>query len=337
MSGQRARPGALAAPGRGPPRRDAVRNYQRILDAAREVLGESGADASMEQIAARAGVGVGTVYRRFASKDALIDELLRLALEELTGGRRPGAGPHRRARARGAAARVRAVVRRPRPLREPVPRAPGRRRRHAPDPGGHRRAHRARRGGRHGAARTSPPATSWRWSWACAAWPRPPARLAPAGLAAVPRHPPGRPAGAAAAGRARRHSVAGSCSIAVRAPEAIPGQPLRCRHPGRMECHMAQRAEIVFTDDIDGSEAAGTVRFGLQGTSYEIDLSQKNADQLAKVLEPYVTGRRGRSASRGGRRPARARPGRARRPSGNGPGPRAWRSRTRAGCPPSSS
>ncbi len=37
----------------------------------------------MEEIAARAGVGVGTVYRRFASKDALIDELLRLALDEL--------------------------------------------------------------------------------------------------------------------------------------------------------------------------------------------------------------------------------------------------------------
>lgn len=64
-------------------RRDAVRNYYRILDAAREVLGESGASASMEEIAARAGVGVGTVYRRFANKDALIDELIRLALDEV--------------------------------------------------------------------------------------------------------------------------------------------------------------------------------------------------------------------------------------------------------------
>ena len=63
-------------------RRDAVRNYHRILDAARDVLGESGADASMEEIAARAGVGVGTVYRRFANKDALIDELLRLSMAE---------------------------------------------------------------------------------------------------------------------------------------------------------------------------------------------------------------------------------------------------------------
>jgi AcrR family transcriptional regulator len=64
-------------------RRDAVRNYHRILDAARDVLGECGANANMEEIAARAGVGIGTVYRRFPSKDALIDELLRLALADL--------------------------------------------------------------------------------------------------------------------------------------------------------------------------------------------------------------------------------------------------------------
>jgi AcrR family transcriptional regulator len=64
-------------------RRDARRNYELIVAAARDVFGEFGADAAMEEIAARAGVGVGTVYRRFASKDALIDELLRLALTDL--------------------------------------------------------------------------------------------------------------------------------------------------------------------------------------------------------------------------------------------------------------
>ena len=64
-------------------RRDVERNYQRVLEAAREVFGELGAAASVEEIAARAEVGVGTVYRRFASKDALIDELLRLSMEAL--------------------------------------------------------------------------------------------------------------------------------------------------------------------------------------------------------------------------------------------------------------
>jgi AcrR family transcriptional regulator len=74
-----------ATAGRATPalRRDAVRNHERILEAARLVFGESGADACMEEIASRAGVGIGTVYRRFASKDALIDELLRLALDQL--------------------------------------------------------------------------------------------------------------------------------------------------------------------------------------------------------------------------------------------------------------
>lgn len=64
-------------------RRDAARNYERVLAAARDVFSESGADACMEEIAVRAGVGVGTVYRRFAGKDALIDELLRLAMDDL--------------------------------------------------------------------------------------------------------------------------------------------------------------------------------------------------------------------------------------------------------------
>jgi len=67
------------------PRRDAARTHQLIVEAARQVFGESGVEASMEQIAARAGVGIGTVYRRFPSKDSLIDELVQLVTDELVG------------------------------------------------------------------------------------------------------------------------------------------------------------------------------------------------------------------------------------------------------------
>jgi AcrR family transcriptional regulator len=58
-----------------PMRRDAVRNHQLVVEAARAVLAEFGTDASMELIASRAGVGVGTVYRRFPNKEALVDEI----------------------------------------------------------------------------------------------------------------------------------------------------------------------------------------------------------------------------------------------------------------------
>jgi AcrR family transcriptional regulator len=65
------------------PRRDAARNHQLVLEAARDLLGEYGPEASMEQIAARAGVGVGTVYRRFPGKDSLVAELVTLVTAEL--------------------------------------------------------------------------------------------------------------------------------------------------------------------------------------------------------------------------------------------------------------
>jgi AcrR family transcriptional regulator len=67
-----------------PQRRDATRNQQLVIDAARIVLAEHGADARMDVIAARAGVGIGTVYRHFPNKQALIDELVRLIHDELT-------------------------------------------------------------------------------------------------------------------------------------------------------------------------------------------------------------------------------------------------------------
>ena len=66
------------------PRRDAARiDPEHVLAAAREVLGEAGPEASMERIAARAGVGVGTLYRRFPGKDSLVEQLVTLVTEEL--------------------------------------------------------------------------------------------------------------------------------------------------------------------------------------------------------------------------------------------------------------
>ena len=58
-----------------PLRADAERNRARILAAAAEVFADRGLDVSLDDIAAHAGVGVGTVYRRFPDKDALIDAL----------------------------------------------------------------------------------------------------------------------------------------------------------------------------------------------------------------------------------------------------------------------
>lgn len=71
---------------------------------------------------------------------------------------------------------------------------------------------------------------------------------------------------------------------------------------------MAQQIQTLFIDDIDGGPAEGTVRFGLDGTDYEIDLSAAHSEELHKVLVGYVTHARkaGRTARRGsrGRRPA---------------------------------
>ena len=63
-------------------RADALRNRQRILDAARDAFTELGEQAQMDDIARRAGLGVGTLYRHFTTKDVLVGELLRLKLAE---------------------------------------------------------------------------------------------------------------------------------------------------------------------------------------------------------------------------------------------------------------
>jgi AcrR family transcriptional regulator len=58
-----------------PLRRDAERNRQRILEAAGDAFAEQGLSVTLDEIARRAGVGVGTVYRRFPDKEQLIDAL----------------------------------------------------------------------------------------------------------------------------------------------------------------------------------------------------------------------------------------------------------------------
>lgn len=66
-----------------PLRADAERNRVRLLEAAAELFRERGLDATLDDIADRAGVGVGTAYRRFASKDDLIDALFEQQLEKI--------------------------------------------------------------------------------------------------------------------------------------------------------------------------------------------------------------------------------------------------------------
>ncbi len=64
---------------------------------------------------------------------------------------------------------------------------------------------------------------------------------------------------------------------------------------------MAQKMQILYTDDLDGSEADGTVRFGYDGTEYEIDLSKKNGEKLVKALTPFIESGRRVPAQRAGR------------------------------------
>jgi len=69
---------------------------------------------------------------------------------------------------------------------------------------------------------------------------------------------------------------------------------------------MAQRIQTLLIDDLDGGEAVGTVRFGLDGTEYEIDLSATHSDELRATLERYLpharrAGGTARSAARGRR------------------------------------
>jgi nucleoid-associated protein Lsr2 len=63
---------------------------------------------------------------------------------------------------------------------------------------------------------------------------------------------------------------------------------------------MARTVSVVVTDDIDGSADAQTVTFGLDGVTYEIDLSEANRAKLSTAFAPFVAA--GRRSTRGGRR-----------------------------------
>jgi hypothetical protein len=67
-----------------------------------------------------------------------------------------------------------------------------------------------------------------------------------------------------------------------------------------METGMAQRVHTLYVDDLDGSDAEGTVRFSLDGAQYEIELNAAHATELRDALAPYVEA--GRKVPRQARR-----------------------------------
>ena len=67
-----------------PLRADARRNREKIINAARQIVAEHGEAAQIDDVARLAGVGVGTVYRHFPNKDALMGELVRMCVVECT-------------------------------------------------------------------------------------------------------------------------------------------------------------------------------------------------------------------------------------------------------------
>ncbi len=64
-------------------RTDALRNRERLLEAAKEVFTRSGAEASLDEIARQAGVGPGTLYRHFPTRDALIEAVYRSEVDKM--------------------------------------------------------------------------------------------------------------------------------------------------------------------------------------------------------------------------------------------------------------
>lgn len=83
---------------------------------------------------------------------------------------------------------------------------------------------------------------------------------------------------------------------------------------------MAQKVSIILVDDIDGGDASETVQFGLDGTTYEIDLSDTNAKALRDALSGYV----GHARKVGSGRRSNRRAGGGDSPGSNAKEVRAW-------------
>jgi AcrR family transcriptional regulator len=66
-----------------PLRKDAVRNRQRVIDAARDLFATQGLSATLNEVAHHGGIGVGTVYRRFPTKEELFEAIFEDAIDEL--------------------------------------------------------------------------------------------------------------------------------------------------------------------------------------------------------------------------------------------------------------
>jgi hypothetical protein len=69
---------------------------------------------------------------------------------------------------------------------------------------------------------------------------------------------------------------------------------------------MAQRVNVVLVDDLDGSDAAETVQFGLDGVDYEIDLTEQHATELREALALYVAHGRRKAGRRRSNQSAKA-------------------------------
>jgi len=72
-------------------RRDAERNRQKLIEAGRSLFAERGPDAPFEEVARRAGVGIGTLYRHFRTRDALVEVIYAAHIEEVLAAAEEGA------------------------------------------------------------------------------------------------------------------------------------------------------------------------------------------------------------------------------------------------------